>query len=159
LPPSERALQETAVTRSPTSQFESHLTIPATPDRLGEVCDRVREAAALSGFDERTNYACQLAVCEAVENVILHGYRDRSQGSVEVRLLPSPGRLTVEITDDAPPFDPSAYPLEAKFAPSDPPVGGRGLLMIRRVMDDLQYQRRRGRNVLRLTKIGAFTGT
>lgn len=90
--------------------------------------------------------------------MILHGYQGRPGGRIEVSLRPSPGRLTVEIQDDAPPFDPSAYPVNADLSLSDPPVGGRGLLMIRRVMDDLHYERRGGRNVLRLTKTGAFSG-
>ncbi len=157
--PSEPALPETTVTRAASSPHQSRLSLPAQRDQLSDVCDRVREAADRSGFDERTNYACQLAVCEAVENVILHGYQDGPGGRIDISLRASPGRLVVEIADDAPPFDPTHHRVSERFEPSDPPVGGRGILMIRRVMDDLRYERRDDRNILRLTKSGAFHGT
>ena len=122
------------------------------------MCDFVYQAAAASGFDDRTNYACQLAVCEAVENVIQHGYRADGAGEIRVTTEARPGELTVEIVDQAPAFDPSHHPVAPGAAVGDPPVGGRGLLMIRRVMDAIVYERRGRQNVLRLTKNRPFLG-
>jgi anti-sigma regulatory factor (Ser/Thr protein kinase) len=135
-----------------------HKTLLADRNQLPSVCDFVYDAAAASGFDDRTNYACQLAVCEAVENIIQHGYRADGAGKIRVSTDARPGKLTVEIVDDAPAFDPSHYPVAPGAVAGDPPVGGRGLLMIRRVMDAITYERRSERNVLRLTKNRPFIG-
>lgn len=118
----------------------------------------MRDAASQCGFDDRTSYACQLATCEAVENVIQHGYRGLGGGQVTVETRALPGTLVIEIVDDAPPFDPTTYPLVSDVIPEDMQVGGRGILMIYRVMDEVQYERRGNENHLRLTKTGAFTG-
>lgn len=135
----------------------SRRTFSAESSQLDEVCDTVREAAGVSGFDDRTSYACQLAVCEAVENVIQHGYRGGG-GQVILETRARPGNLEVEIVDDAPPFDPTTYTAPSGDALEDVQIGGRGLLMIHRVMDQILYERRGKKNVLRLTKNRAFTG-
>jgi serine/threonine-protein kinase RsbW len=121
------------------------------------VCDFVGAAASASGFDDRTSHACQLAVCEAVENIIQHGYQG-DPGEIDVTVRSTPGAMTVEIVDQAPAFDPTRYPVDPSASLRDARVGGRGLLMIRRVMDDISYERRGRQNILRLTKNRIFTG-
>lgn len=146
-PPSER----------PARRLRRHKTVKADGVSLSGVCDFVGSAAAASGFDERTSHACQLAVCEAVENIIQHGYRG-DPGEIRLTVQTAPGALTVEIVDGAPAFDPSRYPIDPSTSARDVRVGGRGLLMIRRVMDDISYERRGRHNILRLTKNQSFTG-
>ncbi|HMK09709.1 MAG TPA: ATP-binding protein [Anaerolineales bacterium] len=133
------------------------LTVPGDTTSLAGVCAFVEAAADAGGFDERTSHACQLAVCEAVENVIQHGYRGE-RGTILLRARSGSGSLTVEIVDDAPAFDPTRYPVDPRASLRDARVGGRGLLMIRRVMDDISYERRGRQNILRLTKNRVFTG-
>ena len=134
------------------------LTVNSSRGRLQAICDFIDEAADASGFDDRTSYACQLAVCEAVENTIQHGYRKRVSGKIRISAEVRPGELNVEIIDNAPAFDPSRVPVASRLSPRDPKVGGRGLLMIRRVMDAITYERRGDQNVLRLTKNRPFKG-
>src|SRR3990172_5352643 len=71
---------------------------------------------------------------------------------------PAPGARTGEIVDRAPAFDPTRYPIDPSATLRDARVGGRGLLMIRRIMDDISYERRGRQNLLRLTKNRSFTG-
>ena len=150
--------KEISVAARASSRREHSRRINADRECLPEVCDVVREAASESGFDERTNHACQLAVCEAVENIILHGYGGGNTGEIVLKVEAQPGRLTVEVVDDAPAFDPTQYKVDPDVSLSDPPVGGRGLIMMRGVMDDIRYERQGAKNVLRLTKNRAFTG-
>lgn len=55
--------------------------------------------------------------------------------------------------DDTPSFDPlkvEAPDVTAELA--DRPVGGLGLLLVRELMDSVQYEQREGRNRLTLTR-------
>jgi anti-sigma regulatory factor (Ser/Thr protein kinase) len=128
------------------------LTIPGRLDRIEAVCDLVGKAAEDAGFDGRTAYACQLAVAEACENIILHGYQAEGAGDIRVTTHSKPGELTVELHDSAPPFDPASPPEERAWTMEYPPVGGLGLLIIHRVMDEIDYRRRGKHNALRLVK-------
>jgi anti-sigma regulatory factor (Ser/Thr protein kinase) len=122
--------------------------------RLGQleaICALVDQGARSAGFDDRTSYACQLAVDEACESIILHGYGP-TEGEIRVTTRSRPGELTVDIVDTAPPFNPASMPSEEFWLATDLPVESRGLLILRRVMDEIQYRRRGNRNVLRMRK-------
>jgi len=132
--------------------FSLNLTVPAQLDTIEAICDAVDSAAAAAGFDERSRYACQLAASEACENIVKHGYGERATGQIEARLRASPNDLTIELIDTAPAFNPASLPSATPWSVDDPPVGGLGLLIIRRVMDEVHYERSHGQNRLSMRK-------
>jgi serine/threonine-protein kinase RsbW len=121
-------------------------------DQIERIGRFVQEAAQDAGFDEMESYACELAVCEACENIILHGYGDDSTGEIEVSVQTEPDNITIELWDDAPPFDPANCTTKPTRAIENPPVGGLGLVIIHKVMDDVEYHRREGRNQLSMRR-------
>jgi serine/threonine-protein kinase RsbW len=127
------------------------LVVPAALSEVALICDLVNLEALAAGFDSRTSYACQLAVAEACENIILHGYGDRAEGQISVAVDTTPGELTVELADTAPPFNPAERPAGPPD-PDDPPLGGLGLLIMHRVMDEIDYVRRPDGNTLTMRK-------
>lgn len=62
------------------------LEIPSDPRCLRLVRDVVGRLAEFVGFDEETRFQMQLAVDEALTNVIRHAYSDRHDQPIEVRL-------------------------------------------------------------------------
>lgn len=128
------------------------LRIPGRLDQIEKVCSLVGEAARDAGFTQRTAYACQLAVTEACENIIKHGYGSEGAGEIQASIRASPGNLSVELLDNAPPFNPAAKPADRVWSSQDPPVGGLGLIMIHKVMDEVKYRRKGRHNWLLLRK-------
>jgi anti-sigma regulatory factor (Ser/Thr protein kinase) len=127
------------------------LVVPALLSEVAPICELVNDEALDAGFDTRTSYACQLAVGEACENIILHGYGDQKSGQIAVTVQSSPGELTIELADTAPPFNPAEHPP----CPPDldsPRLGGLGLLIMHRVMDEIDYTRRADGNTLTMRK-------
>jgi serine/threonine-protein kinase RsbW len=127
------------------------LVVPAALSEVAPICDLVNAEALAAGFDGRTSYACQLAVAEACENIILHGYGDRASGEIAISVRSDPGGLTIELADTAPPFNPAERP-PGPPDPDDPPLGGLGLLIIHRVMDEIDYARQPNGNTLTMRK-------
>ncbi len=105
-----------------------------------------------AGFDESTSYACQLAVDEACENIVKHGYDSSQPGEICIAVTASPGALTVRLEDTGEPFNPARRPRQQPWDENDPPVGGLGLLIIHRVMDRVRYLRKAGVNRLTMSK-------
>lgn len=94
-----------------------------------------------------------VALDEALSNIVLYGFRDgdRHQISVEIRALPE--RLVLEIRDDGIAFDPlQAREPDLTLDLDHRPVGGLGLHFMRSILDDIAYRRDDGWNVLTLTK-------
>ena len=94
-----------------------------------------------------------LALEEVLANVIMHAYPQG--GAHEIRVDVTAGRdgVAAEVVDDGVDFDPLqrlepnvALPLAQR------PVGGLGIFLVRRVMDELHYSRESGRNRLTMAK-------
>jgi|SRR5208337_3591098 len=94
----------------------------------------------------------QLAVEEAITNVIVHGYRNQG-GDVGVTCRATRGIVEVQIEDAAPPFDPLSLPEPDLTADiEERQVGGLGIFLIRQVMDEIVYRHENGKNILVLVK-------
>lgn len=129
-------------------------TFPATYDSLPEIGEFIEQEARACGLDERQSYDVQLAVDEAVTNIIEHGYGEGQQGSIECCCRPSSGGLEVTLEDESAFFDPE----EARaFEPGAPleelSDRGAGLFLIRKLMDEVEFSRRQpSGNILKLVK-------
>jgi serine/threonine-protein kinase RsbW len=128
------------------------LTIPARHEDIESLCGLTGKAAIDAGFSERMTYSCQLAIGEACENIINHGYKHEGIGEIELTAESSPGKLRLVLRDSAPPFNPAIEPGPPNWQEEDPPVGGLGLLIIHRVMNKVTYKRVKNHNILELLK-------
>jgi anti-sigma regulatory factor (Ser/Thr protein kinase) len=96
--------------------------------------------------------ALQVALEEALTNIMLYAYRDLETHKIEIRFSADASAATLELFDDGFPFDPTQHePPPAAASVEDRP-GGLGLVFMRRLMDDITYQRMDDRNHLTLRK-------
>lgn len=134
---------------------KSRLVIPARLEEVRRACEFVVEAAELAGLDERAVYHCQMAVDETLTNVIEHGYKYRGgeDNEIEVSCRATGDDFLITITDDSPAFNPLEHASPDPSAPlNEREPGGWGIYFIRRLMDDVSYQRSDERNHLTLVK-------
>ncbi len=125
--------------------------------RLLREADRFARAHRL-GVPARRDL--HVALDEIVSNIIRHGYSHDGPYDIRIHLAAGRDHLEVRITDDAPPFDPLSAAAPDLAAPlANRPVGGLGLELVRRLMDHVEYRRRRGRNELVLKKAVGRGGT
>jgi anti-sigma regulatory factor (Ser/Thr protein kinase) len=128
----------------------------ALKNRLSEL-DRLNqtltEFGRRHGLTPKILHDLTLALEEIVTNVISHGYLDRREHEISVRLSIGAGEVEVEVEDDAQPFNPldlpepdTAQPLEERA------VGGLGIHLVRKLMDGLEYRRQKEKNFLTMKK-------
>jgi serine/threonine-protein kinase RsbW len=132
----------------------SHVSfaIPAELGQIRQVSDRIEQCMKTHGWGNNPILDVQLAVEEAVTNTILHGY-DGTSGTIAIQVETSPHRVTVEIADDAPAFDPLSVPDPDTAADlEDREIGGLGIFLIRQVMDEVSYRYENSKNILVLEK-------
>ena len=129
------------------------LEIAAEIKQLAAVYDFVRKTAAALELDPAATYDVQLAIDEAVTNIIRHGYQDQ-QGEIEIEIQQAGADIVVYVRDEAPPFDPTAVPTPDLTRPLEEQApGGRGIMLMRQVMDETSHQvTARGGNELTLVK-------
>jgi anti-anti-sigma factor len=132
----------------------SRLVISARLEEVRHACDFVVEAAETARLDERAVYHCQMAVDEALTNIIEHGYAYEGDNSqIEIICETNANHFTITIIDDSPAFDPLTHHSPDPSAPLDTrEPGGWGIYFIRKLMDDVRYTRVQDRNHLKLVK-------
>ena len=125
---------------------------PGTAARLHAWLD---EAFAAEPLSERLAYVIRLCLEEAVMNVVMHGYGPEG-GPIEVALWRDNGDYHARVIDSGAAFDPTAAPTPAPVRKGieDGPLGGRGLLLLRRFANAMDYARVDGRNELTLRFAG-----
>lgn len=116
------------------------LVVQSSIQSVGEVLDFVAERGAQMGLSERQVFEVQLAVDEAVTNVITHAY-EGLDGELKVRCRCQPGAFVIEVLDRGKPFDPTRLPSpDLSRSLKHRQVGGLGVHLIRKVMDDVVYR-------------------
>lgn len=102
----------------------------------------------------KTVFQTNLALDELLTNTICYGYPKGGEHEIMVRLtLESEKFLFIEICDDADAFNPLeiAAP-DVNQDIDDRPIGGLGIFLVRRIMDEITYMRKDNHNILILRK-------
>ena len=95
----------------------------------------------------------RLAVEEAVVNVIDYAYPVGQEGDIEVRMMFDGETLKTVIIDSGVAFDPTAKEkADTSLSAEDRQIGGLGILLVRELMDSINYERADGQNFLTLIK-------
>jgi len=126
------------------------LTIPSELRLLPVARLFVEAVCQAGGLDEADVNAVVLAVNEATSNVIRHAHRDRQATPLQVQCRLLSNGIEVQVLDEGPAFDLSTVP---HLDPGEVRVGGRGVYLMRQIMDELTCEARpEGGNVLRMIK-------
>ncbi len=133
---------------------KEELVIPASMAHLKEVRDYIEKIGKKYKISDKIINSFKLVVDEACTNIIRHGYLDVKDGKITIRGIIRRLSLTIIIIDQGKSFDPRQVknPDLNKYVQIGK-KGGLGILMMRKLMDDIQYNITHNGNELRLTKM------
>ena len=113
----------------------------------------MEKVAKETGLDQSSVSAINLALEEAVANVINYAYPEGVQGPVELSYKFSSHRLTFILEDEGKEFDPTAAPeADITVDVEHRPIGGLGIHLVRSIMDSVSYKRYADKNILTMIK-------
>ncbi|MDQ4024274.1 MAG: ATP-binding protein, partial [Actinomycetota bacterium] len=123
------------------------LVLPNEPARIAEIRAFVSAFLLDLRVPAEVTSEIMLAVGEAAANATRHGRRVEGRSEVRVRCAAEHGYVSITIADDGPGFDMSK--LEQTELPDPFASGGRGLFLMRELMDDVKFETSdRGTNVV-----------
>ncbi len=129
-------------------------SFPAKFDFLDEIRELVAQVASKGGFSDKAIYSLQLAADEAASNIIEHAYAGVLNGTLDIACDMKGDTIVITMRDTGKPFDPSLVKQpNLKADLSDRQIGGLGVYLMRKLMDDVSYQSNsKTGNLLTMTK-------
>jgi serine/threonine-protein kinase RsbW len=130
------------------------LTIPSDLRLLALARAFVEAVCQVAGLEESATTAVVMAADEATNNVMRHAHRGHPEALLQIQCLAGLDSVEIRLLDEGAPFDLASVPY---LDPAELRVGGRGVWMMRTLMDELSCQPRadlggeRG-NTLRMVK-------
>lgn len=120
---------------------------------MDEIRDMVAQVAREGGFSEKTIYSLQLAADEAASNIIEHAYEGESDASLFMTCDIKGEEIVITMRDTGKSFNPrSVKEPNLKADLSERQIGGLGVYLMRKLMDNVQYESTRAGNLLTMTK-------
>ena len=130
------------------------MTLTATLENLAPVQEFIEGELSAHGCPAKTVIQISVAVEEIYVNIAHYAYAPQT-GDVTVRcdVGGEPPCATIQFEDAGVPFDPLARPdADITLSAAERKIGGLGILMVKRTMDDVRYARVNDRNILTLQK-------
>ena len=134
-------------------KLQRSITLPNDIEKVPVLAEFVDEVCEIVGFDMSTTMGINLALEEAVVNVMSYAYQPGTTGNVNIEAMANEHRLKFIISDWGTPFDPTAEKeVDTTLSAEERPIGGLGIHLVRQIMDSINYERIDGMNVLTLRK-------
>ena len=112
--------------------------------------DALRDLWVKQKLPEDLEVRVTMCLEEVLSNVIRHGCEPGLNYDIKVHytiLAGAPGGIEVEVSDNARAFDPLTLPPPDLTVPLEQRrAGGLGVFLVRRMMDEVRYERRGDRN-------------
>ncbi len=132
------------------------ITVPALTEELDTVLQFVQNELDQMECAPKICNQIAIAVEEIFVNIAHYAYRP-DVGDATIRCQVStaqPPKITIEFLDSGKPYDPlkKADP-DTTLSADERDIGGLGIFMVKRLMDDVTYEYKDGKNILTIQKL------
>ena len=137
----------------PGSSIMKKLTIEAKRENLVEVLAFLDEILEGMGCGMKQQMQLDVAVEEIFVNIASYAYEE-GEGMADIEIDDeTPGIVSIKFTDSGIPYDPLAKPdPDTTLSADERQIGGLGIFMVKKSMDDMAYEYSDGKNILTIRK-------
>lgn len=133
--------------------MEKHLILHNDIQQIPQLAGFVEAIAEQKNIPQAMTMSLNLALEEAVTNVILYAYPEGTDGLVDLEAILRDDSIEFILSDSGKAFDPTATPdADITLGVEERQIGGLGIFLVRQIMDCVLYKRENGRNILSMTK-------
>ena len=125
--------------------------------KLETLCQHLNKFGQLTGLSLTCATDINICLDELFTNIVSYGFADDQEHIIRFTINLDNNVLTIKIEDDGVPFNPlkkkdPEFPADLM----DARIGGLGIHIVRKLMDDIHYKRKRGWNSLTMKKNLSF---
>ena len=130
------------------------ITVPAKPAALEIVNTFIQEKLQTIDCSKHIRMQLKLAVEEIFVNISSYAYHPEvGQAEVGVDIDGDPPTVTIRFLDQGRPFNPLEKPdADITLSAQEREIGGLGILLVKKIMDQVDYAYENGKNILIIKK-------
>lgn len=133
---------------------ESAISVPAAPESIEKITVFINAKLEKLGCAPKTRKQIDIAIDEIFSNIAHYAYKN-GEGSAEVRIEKNydPKSVTLIFTDSGTPYNPlKKSDPDLTLTADEREIGGLGIYIVKKIMDEVKYERKDGKNILSVTK-------
>ena len=140
--------------KGPAKEKVEELEIEAKVENLTRVLGFIDDHLERRGCSMKAQTQLDIAVEEVFVNIASYAYGGApGRAVIQLRETHDPEGVSITFIDEGVPYDPLAKPdPDVTLAAEDRPIGGLGIFMVKKTMDDMVYEYKNQRNMLTLKK-------
>ncbi len=130
------------------------LKIEALIENLDQVLAFIDADLEEMGCGMKVQMQIDVAVEELFVNIASYAYApETGEAIIAVECLQDPKRVEITFIDEGFEYDPvKKEDPDITLAAEERQIGGLGIYMVKKSMDNMEYQRKDGKNILKITK-------
>jgi anti-sigma regulatory factor (Ser/Thr protein kinase) len=130
------------------------LNVEAKDENLQQVLDFVNEQLEAFACAPQVQFQVEVAVEEIFVNISHYAYNPEvGPATIRAEVSKEPLAVTLTFMDHGVPYDPLAKPDPDISLPAESrEIGGLGIFMVKKSMDDISYEYKDGQNILTIKK-------
>ena len=131
------------------------LTVAATVENIETVTDFVNEQLEALDCPMKAQMQIDIAIDELFGNIAHYAYNpDVGEATVRVEVTEDPLAVVITFIDNGVPYDPLAKAdPNTTLSAEEREIGGLGIFMVKKLMDDVIYRYEDGKNILEIRKL------
>jgi anti-sigma regulatory factor (Ser/Thr protein kinase) len=132
---------------------EYSFELKSSLSELDSLCENLEDFGQKIGLSKKLIFEINLALDELFTNIICYGFKDEEEHIIKVIITPQNEELCLRIEDDGIPFNPIDFETpDVACSVENCKIGGLGIHIMRKLMDEICYQRCDDKNILTLKK-------
>ena len=130
------------------------LTIAATVENIEAVTDFVNQQLEELACPMKAQMQINIAIDELFSNIAHYSYNPEiGQATVRVEVMENPLAVSITFIDNGVPYDPlSKEDPDLTLSAEGRQIGGLGIYMVKKSMDEITYEYKDGQNILSIKK-------
>ena len=129
------------------------ITLANRIDELSRISSFLEECADQWGMSMPVTMSLNLVLEEAFTNVVQYAYTDKNEHEIDLIVEKNGNELEIMLIDDGEPYDPTEQKEpDINLSAEERPIGGLGIFLIKKTMDDVKYFRKDEKNHLVMVK-------
>lgn len=130
------------------------INLNATIENIPAVTEFVNEQLMLCNCPMKAQTQIDIAIDELFSNIARYAYDPKvGPATVRVEVTDDPISVVITFIDHGVPYDPLSHKdPDITLSAAERQIGGLGILMVKKTMDDVTYEYKDGQNILTVKK-------